>query len=234
MPARTISIDAKDQSGRFKAYVAYPESGSGSVVVAIQEIFGVNTPMRLICDKLAEDGYIAICPDLFWRQEPDIQLNDKLSKDWDRAFELYKGFDLDNGIEDIAATIATARKIEGSSGKVAVIGYCLGGMLAYLSACRTNADAAIGYYGVGIDGKLDEAAHIKGQLMLHIAREDGFVDKQAQAAIHQALDGHDHVIVHDYADVDHAFARPGGTHYDQAAAEKANARTAAFLKENIG
>lgn len=228
-----ISISARDGSGTFSAYLATPSSGIGPAIVAIQEIFGVNAGMRQICDDLADKGYIAICPDLFWRQEPGVDITDKSQEEWDKAFELYQGFDVDKGIEDIAATIAVIREHEGCSGKVGSVGYCLGGLLAYLTASRTDADACVSYYGVGIDGKLDEAASIKKPLLLHIAEEDGFVDKDAQARIHSALEPHEKVSLFDYAGVDHAFARPDGVNWDTGAANLANARTATFFDENL-
>jgi carboxymethylenebutenolidase len=222
-----ISIAASDGSGSFSAYVAKPASGSGPAVVVIQEIFGVNADVRAKCDAWAEKGYIGIAPDLFWRQEPGIQLTDQSEAEWQKAFQLYQGFDVDKGIEDLKATIATARAH--STGKVGAVGYCLGGLLAYLVATRTDADAAVGYYGVGIQGKLDEAAQISKPLMLHIAVEDKFVDRDAQAQLHAGLGGHGKVTLLDYAGLDHAFTRLGGQHYDEAGATLANARTEGFF-----
>ncbi len=233
MSGQRIEIAARDGSGTFSAYLATPEGGRGPGIVVIQEIFGVNEVMRGISDDFAAQGYVALCPDLFWRQEPGIELSDQSQQDWDRAFALYKGFDIDLGIRDIAASLAALRALDGVSGRTGAVGYCLGGLLAYLTACRTNVDAAVGYYGVGIDGHLDEASSIAGHLMLHIAGEDGFVDKAAQARIHAALDPHPRVVIHDYPGVDHAFARPGGEHYDPDAARLANERTAAFLARHL-
>lgn len=226
--AETITIEASDGSGSFSAYVAKPDGGKGPVIIAIQEIFGVNEGMRQICDDIADRGYIAICPDLFWRLEPGIDITDKSQAELDKAFALYQEFDVDKGIEDIAATIANARTM-GGTGKVGSVGYCLGGLLAYLTAARTDADASVSYYGVGIDTKLDEADTISRPLMMHIAEEDGFVDKEAQSRIHGGLDGHEHIVLHDYAGVDHAFARPDGLNWDTGAANLANARTAQFF-----
>ncbi|MGF1606398.1 MAG: dienelactone hydrolase family protein [Rhodothalassiaceae bacterium] len=229
----TLTIPARDGSGSFQCFVAEPDETAAPAVIAIQEIFGVNAAMREICHDLATQGYLAVCPDLFWRQEPGIQLTDKTEQDWARAFELYKGFDVDKGIEDIAATIDTLRNHAACTGKVGVIGFCLGGLLAYLTAARTDPDAAVGYYGVGIHEKLDEASKIQTPVILHIAEEDGFVDKAAQAAMHEGLEDHPKVTLYDYAGVDHAFARPGGTHEDKHAAALANQRTAEFLANQL-
>ncbi len=227
-----VTIAAGD-GGTFAGYLASPAGGSGSGIVVIQEIFGVNKVMRDIADSWAARGYMAICPDLFWRQEPGIQLTDQSQAEWDRAFELYQGFDEAKGADDLGATLAHLRGLEGCSGKVGSVGFCLGGKLAYLMATRTDADCNVGYYGVGIEAALDEAANISAPLLLHIAEKDQFVPPEAQAKIHSALDGHDKVTIHDYAGVDHAFARVGGEHHDKAAADLANQRTTDFLAGNL-
>lgn len=227
-----ITIDGPD--GQFSAYRADPAGGSGPAIVVIQEIFGVNKVMRDICDWWAGQGYIAVCPDIFWRQEPGIQLTDQSEAEWQRAFELYQGFDEAKGVEDLQATINTIRNDSASGDKVGTVGFCLGGKLAYLCATRTDADASVGYYGVGIENNLDEAGNISAPVMLHIAEEDGFCPKEAQEKIHAGLDGHAKVTIHDYAGVDHAFAREGGEHYDATAAGTANDRSAAFFTANLG
>ena len=219
-----VVIKTKD-GAEMGGYLALPASGSGPAVVAIQEIFGVNKVMRDICDWLAGEGFVALSPDLFWRIEPGIQLTDQSEAEWARAFELFQAFDVPKGVEDIQATIDHLRGMDECSGKVGGTGYCLGGLLAYLSATRTDIDASVGYYGVGIENMTDEAKNISKPLILHIAKEDGFCKPEAQAAIHAALDGNAHVTIHDYEGQDHAFAREGGEHYNAEAAATANART---------
>jgi len=227
-------LTIKTPDGVFSAYVARPAAASAPAVVVIQEIFGVNAVMRETADWLAGEGYLAICPDLFWRIEPGIDITDKSKAEWDRAFELFGLFDADKGVADIAATADAIRADPGCSGKVGAVGYCLGGKLAYLTAARTDIDAAVSYYGVGLDALTGEATGVKRPLLMHIAGEDGFVPKEAQAAIHAALDGNPLITIHDYPGRDHAFARQGGEHYDAADAGKANGRTLAFFKGNLG
>lgn len=228
-----INIQATDGSGTFTGYLAKPASGRGPGVVVIQEIFGVNAFVRETADWLAAQGYVALAPDLFWRQEPGIQLTDKTEADWARAFELFNGFNIDKGIEDIGATIDALRNMDGCTGKVGAVGYCLGGLLAYLTAARTSIDAAVGYYGVSINDRLSEASGIKRPLLLHVASEDGFVPKEAQAAMHEGLDSNPQVTLHDYPGRDHAFARTGGEHYDKQDADLANKRTLDFFAANL-
>jgi len=229
----SFSINAADGSGSFRAYIALPESGHGPAVIALQEIFGVNAGMRGICDTLAAEGYVAVCPDLFWRQEPGIDLTDKSQQEWDKALALFDGFNFPVGVDDIAATIAAVRALKACSGKVGVVGYCLGGLLAYLTAARTDADACVSYYGVGINQKTADADGIKNPLMMHIAEEDSFVSKTQQAEIHAALDNNPLITIHDYAGVNHAFARPNGNDWDEAAAISANERTAEFFEKHL-
>jgi carboxymethylenebutenolidase len=228
-----VTIRAAD-GGSFSAYVATPKSGTGPGIVVIQEIFGVNQVMRDLTDGFAAAGYTAFCPDLFWRIEPGIQLTDKSEGEWKRAFELFQTFDVEKGVADLTATIAAVRQHPSSTGKVGAIGYCLGGKLAYLTATRTDADCSVGYYGVGIQDLLGESKNIKKPLLLHVAEKDQFCPPEAQAQIAAGLKGNPHVTIHTYAGADHAFARIGGQHYDKAAADLANGRTAAFLKTNLG
>jgi carboxymethylenebutenolidase len=228
-----IHLTAADGSGSFSAYVAKPASGSGPGIIVIQEIFGVNAGIRKMCDDYAAAGYIAMAPDLFWRQEPGIQLTDRSEGEWQKAFQLYQGFNVDKGVDDIQTSVDALRTMDGCNGKVGTVGFCLGGLLAYLSAARTNTDASVGYYGVGIQDKIAEAQHIKKPLILHIPTLDKFVDADAQAKIHAGLGGNSHVSLYPYEGQDHAFARVGGDHYDADSAALANARTLALFKSAL-
>jgi carboxymethylenebutenolidase len=220
--------------GSFSAYVARPKAPSAPAVVVIQEIFGVNAVMRAVCDELASYcGYLAICPDLFWRLEPGVDITDQSQAEWDKAFDLMTRFDVDQGVEDIRATIDHARADPGCSGKVGAVGYCLGGRLAFLTATRTDSDASVGYYGVGIEGYIGETEKLTHPLLLHIAEEDAYVPRPAQAQIIAALKDKPLATVFTYPGRDHAFARPGGAHFHQADAGKANERTFAFFEKHL-
>lgn len=229
---REVTIASHDGKS-FGAYLTVPASGRGPGLVLCQEIFGVNDFMRRSAQLLAEEGYVVLVPDLFWRQQPGIQLTDGPA-DMPRAFELYKGFDVDLGIKDIASTLAVLRELPEQEGGAGVLGYCLGGKLAYLAACRTDADVAVGYYGVGIEDSLEEAAHLRGRLVLHIAEQDGFCPPEARQRILEALGGKPGVELYVYPGVDHAFARTGGDHYDKPSALMAHQRSMAALQRTIG
>ncbi len=232
-----IDIAATDGSGRFGAYVAKAEgiTDTRGVVVVIQEIFGVNGAMRALSDWVAEMGFIAVSPDLFWRQEPGVQLDpDAGQAQWDRAFALMNGMDQAKAVDDLKATVTAARAMPGTNGKVATMGFCLGGRLAFMMATRSDADCNISYYGVGLDGLLDEAGGIMAPALLHIAGRDKFVPPEAQAKIVEGLRGQAQVACHVYPWADHAFSRRGGHSYDARAATIADGRSAELLTRVLG
>ncbi|TWB36798.1 dienelactone hydrolase family protein [Nitrospirillum pindoramense] len=228
----TVTIEATD-GGSFDGYLAIPSSGKGPGLVLIQEIFGVNANMRALCDHYAALGYTALCPDLFWRQEPGVQLTDKTEAEWQRAFQLYNGFSEASGVEDLIASVNFLREHEATGRKVGTLGYCLGGKLAFLMATRSDADANVSYYGVGLDGALGEISAITKPLLLHTAGKDKFSSDETRAKVSAAIEGNHLITQYLYTDQDHAFARVGGEHYDAAAADLANQRTATFLKETL-
>lgn len=227
-----LNINTPD--GSFDCYVARPAlAGTHPVIVVLQEIFGVNAGIRSIADSYAAKGYIAVAPDLFWRAEPGLSMSEDSEGDWAKGFALYSAYDFDKGVQDIAATVAAARSMPGANGKVGVTGYCLGGLLTFLSAARISADAYVAYYGGGTEKYLAEARNISGPLLYHLAGEDEYIGKDAQAAIKAALSGKPNVQLYTYPGRNHAFARPGGSHYDDADAKLANGRTDAFFKQHL-
>lgn len=239
-----IKIAAHD-GGSFTGYLAKPATAPEGTLnqnnagrrprapglVLIQEIFGVNAVMRRIADDYAKLGYVVLCPDLFWRQQPGIQITDA---EMEKAFGLYQKFDSQKGVGDLIASVATLRQQADCNGKVGCVGFCLGGSLAYVMAANSDVDASVSYYGIGIAGMLDMAAGIKQPLLMHIAEEDSFVPKAEQAKVKQALGGNKLVTIHSYPAIGHAFARIGGQTYDKQTADLANQRSAAFLKTNLG
>ena len=228
----TIAIPTLTSDGTFAAYVARPATTPKAAIVVIQEIFGVNPGIRQKCDKLAAEGYLAVAPDLFWRLEPGIELDPDIEAEFQAALGHMGNFDQDTGIKDIQATLDYIREKEGIS-KVGCVGYCLGGRLAFMSAARTDVDASVGYYGVGIDGLLGEKHAIANPVMLHIPTADGFVDAATQAAMHAGLDDHPKAVLHDYEGLDHGFATEVGKRRDEDAANIADGRTSAFFTKHL-
>ena len=231
----SIRIDATDGSGGFDAYVARPAGDAPTgVVVVIQEIFGVNAAMRQTCEWVADMGFIAICPDLFWRISPGVDITDKSEAEWQQAFSLMNAFDQAKGIEDLKATLAVARRLPGGNGRAGTMGFCLGGRLAFMMATSSDADVNVSYYGVGLDGLVGDAGKIGKPLLMHIAEGDKFVPPPARAAILAGVAGNDAIRAWVYPGVDHAFARIGGVSWNGRAATIANGRTAEALTGALG
>jgi carboxymethylenebutenolidase len=230
--SETMTIQTPD--GAFQALVVRPASDAPApVVVVIQEIFGVNDGIRQIAGQIAAQGYIAVCPDMFWRFEPGLALSDHSQADTEKAVGFYARYDFDKGVGDLVATVDAARTLKGASGKVGVTGYCLGGLMTFRTMAASDADVGVAYYGGRTEDYVAEGARITRPLLMHLAGEDEYVGKDAQARIHAALDGNPHIEIHTYPGRNHAFARPGGDTYDDADAKTANARTAAFLKAHL-
>ena len=229
----SITIQATDGGGSFQAFMLEPKTKPAGAVVVIQEIFGVNQAMRDTCAWIADMGFIAICPDLFWRIEPGIDITDKSEAEWKRAFELFGKFDKDKGIEDLKVTLAAARTLPGGNSRAGTIGYCLGGLLAFMMAEQSNGDINISYYGVGLDGLLGGLAKVTKPLLVHIADLDEYFPAEGRTKVAAATKGHPHISCHNYS-ADHAFARINGVHWDGRSATIANGRSAEALAKALG
>ena len=227
-----IPVDTLDSDAQFDAYVAKPEGEAKAAIIVIQEIFGVNEGIQRKCDGWAKAGYVAYAPDLFWRIDPHIELDPDVPDEMDQALALMPKFNQDQGIRDLEATIKAARVAAGG-GKVGLVGYCLGGRLAFMAACRTDGDAFVGYYGVGIDELLGGQHAIGKPTMLHIPTADHFVTPDVQKAMHEGLKDNVHVTLHDYEGLDHGFATEMGQRRNDAAAVLADGRTANFFAEHL-
>ena len=232
MSGSFVTVKSSD-GGSFKAYVAKPAKGSGPGLVLCQEIFGVNKHIRDLADLYAEEGYVVIAPDLFWRLKPGIELGGT-DADLPEAFGYYQKFDVAKSIDDIAATVKALRALPECKGKVGAIGFCLGGKLAYLAAARAGVDCAVSYYGVGIEADLGDAKAIKVPMVLHFAGEDKFVPAAAVEQIRAAFAGRTDVEIYVYPGVDHAFNNPGRPSYNKPAAMMAHSRSMAMTRRVMG
>lgn len=226
-----VTIQSFD-GGEFDAYLALPAGGYGPGIVVLQEIFGINQVVREVCEWYAAHGFVALAPDLFWRQQRNVELTDQ-GDDWNKALAFYTGLDEAKAVEDSAATVEFLRRHNASNGCVGAVGHCLGGNLAFLLAVRFRPDCAVGYYGVSIEKSLSEAPNLASPLLLHLAGDDKFCPPEAQRQIHEALDSNPLATIHDYPGQDHAFGRVGGEHYNAAAAELANLRSLEFFVTHL-
>lgn len=229
--SQSLMIQTPD--GAFQAYVARPDAPSAPAVVVLHEVFGVNNDIRMTCDELAAQGFLAIAPDLFWRQEAGVDLNAWSEAEWQKGLGLYLAYDRDAGVKDVLATVQAARTMPGASGKVAVMGFCLGALMAFLTAARGEVDAVVAYHGAETEKYLGEAWDITAPLLMHLAEEDEFISKQAQSEITAALAGASNASIHSYPGRSHAFARHTGAHYHAADAALANGRTWSFLAKAL-
>ena len=234
MAGAMIDIPVAGGDGGFRGYLTVPAAGSGPGLVIEQEIFGVNASLRAIADLYAEEGYVCLVPDLFWRMEPGVDLGYE-GDDLAKAFGLYQRFDVDQGLADIGAAIEALRARPECTGKVGAMGFCLGGKLAYLTAARHDIDAAVSFYGVGIEEALTESGSIACPVLMHFAAEDAYVPKAAVEAVTAHFAGRPEVRIHVYPGVDHAFYNHDRSDaYHRPSAMVAHSRTIALLRGAIG
>ena len=227
-PISTLEGDAQ-----FDTYVARPDGTPRGAIIVIQEIFGVNEGIRRKCDNWANQGYLAVSPDLFWRDTPHVELDADVPEQFQAAIGHMQKLNQDLSIYDIESAIKFARAELGGTGKVGVVGYCLGGRLTFMAACRTDGDAFVGYYGVGIDNLLGEQHAIGKPVLLHIPTADGFVPPEVQKTMHDGLKDNRHVTLHDYEGLDHGFAAEMGARRVEDAAQLADQRTADFFATHL-
>ena len=227
-------INVNGQGGTFSAYIARPKTTPASAVVVLQELFGVNADIRKHCDELAEQGYLAVAPDLYWRQEPGVDLNVISEADWQHGLRLYSAYDRDAGVKDINDTINAVRNLSECNGKVGLLGYCMGALMVFLAAVRNDGiDAAVWYHGADTEKYLREADGLRAPILMHLAEEDEFISEAAQAEIKAALATKPDATVYSYPEQSHAFSRHNGKHYNAAAAHLANSRTSEFLHRHL-
>jgi carboxymethylenebutenolidase len=232
MMKNNITIEARD--GAFGAYISRPKALPAPAVVVLQELFGVNADIRKACDELAEQGFIAVAPDLFWRQEPGVDLGNVTSEaDWQHGVRLYQAYDRDAGVRDVKDTVNAVAKLPGCIGRVAVLGYCLGALMVFLTALRYGVDAAVAYHGGDTEKYLSEIDGLHAPLLMHLAEEDEFISKAAQTEIKTALASKPNATVYSYPGQNHAFSRHGGAHYNAEAAALAHERTYTFLNRQL-
>ena len=227
-------IIVNGKGGKFAAYIARPKTSPAPAVVVLQELFGVNADIRKHCDELAEQGFLSAAPDLFWRQEPGVDLSVTSEADWQHGLRLYGAFDRDAGAKDVKDTVDAVRNLPECNGKVAVLGYCLGALMVFLTVARYHGvDAAVAFHGSDTEKYLGEVDGLTAPLLMHLAEEDEFISKAAQTEIKTALAKKPNATVYSYPGQSHAFSRYNGAHYNAAAAALANERTSEFLHQRL-
>jgi carboxymethylenebutenolidase len=222
----TISLTAAD-GHHFSAYQAAPKGAARGGLVVVQEIFGVNAHIRDVADNYAGEGFRVLAPAIFDRAQRGVELGyDKPGRDVGIALRQKIG--IDEMLADIEASVAALK----SASRVGIVGYCLGGSLAWLAATRFRGlAAAVGYYGSMVARHLDEKP--KCPVMLHFGEDDGGIPASDVAAIRAAVDPH-MVQVFSYAGAGHAFNRAGNEAWHGPSAELARERSLAFLRAHLG
>ena len=210
-----------DDGHTLDLYVAQPAAEPIAGLVVVQEIFGANSHIRSVADGFAKDGFLAVAPALFDRISKGIELGYE-GPDRERAMECLKQTDPANAIKDVAAALAYVRQAAGK--KAGVIGYCYGGLIAWLSATRLQPDASVGYYAGGIGNFAHEKPHAPVQL--HFGRLDTHIPAEQVEKVHTA---HPEVEIHWYEGAGHAFNCDMRASYQADAAAAARTRVLAFL-----
>lgn len=232
MAGQWVEVAAAD-GGVFKGYLSVPAAGSGPGILLLHEIFGVNESMRRVADYYAEEGYVVLVPDLFWRLEQGVDLGYS-DADFAKAMEYNQRFDAERSIADISRALATLRSRVECTGKVGALGFCLGGKLAFLMAARTDIDCAVSYYGVGIEEHLAEAPRINCPMVFHFAELDRYVPREAREQIGAAFAQRPDVDVYSYPDCDHAFSAPDRASFNKPASLMAHSRSIALFRKVMG
>jgi carboxymethylenebutenolidase len=224
-----ISVDTAD--GSFDGYLALPVSASGPGLVVLPEVYNSNEWVRAVADSYAADGYVVLAPDIYWRQGPRQYLPyTPEGQQRGRALSTVLEADIDRAMGDIGRCVETLRRRPGVNGKVGVIGYCLGGKLAFLAGARLPVDAVVIYYGVRMVPYLDEARALTAPTIMHFGDGDVHIPPEMYRTIRDRVAGMKNVAVHLYPGAGHGFARFGQSTCEPAAADLARARTLELLR----
>ncbi len=231
---RTERIQATD-GGWFAGHLALPDSGSGPGMVVIHEIFGVNGYIEGACERLAKLGYLALAPDLYWRIEPGIAVDERSADFMERGFGYLQRFDFERGAVDATDALEHLRRLsEVEGGKAGILGFCLGGTISYLVAALGSPDVCVSYYGSGVPDALDRAGQVECPILFHFGTADAYLPPAKQEQVRAAFAGRRDVEFHIHQGANHAFDNhvAGVFHHPQAAAD-AWRQTSDFLRRNL-
>ena len=230
---RTITIETSDGQ-QMNGYLSLPSSVQGPGIVLLQEIFGVNEAMRSAADDFAREGYVVLVPDLFHRIRPGIELG---YSDADRteAFGHMSDFQIGSGVEDVVCAVHCLRERSECSGKVALIGFCLGGKLAVMAANPAEVASAVSFYGVKLQENLEELGELKCPLQIHVGTQDAHVPMEIVELLSSELSTKNEADVYIYDGAIHGFYNKvrGGDVYHEGASAVAKERVLALLAATV-
>ena len=226
-----IEVTAADGQ-TFAAYLALPATLPAPGLVVLPEVFNTNDHIRAVVDGYAEDGYVVVAPDIYFREEAGCYLP-YTDEGRAKAQALRAAQDTDQYASDLGDAVSALRGRDDCTGKVGVMGFCLGGKYTYLSSVRHPIDAAVGYYGVQIDEHLDEADGLKCPLVLHFAETDPHVPAETVAAVQARMGDWANVDIHIYPGTEHGFNRFGYEPHNETQAAIARKRTLAHFSAHL-
>lgn len=233
MPSTRTEHVASPDGGSFDARLTLPDGGPAPGIVLVQEVFGVNDYLHAVAERLAGMGYATLAPDLFWRIQPGISLP-HTEESLTEAITYGQAFDAAGGLRDLAASLAHLRSLPEVAGGVGVLGFCLGGTLAYLLAAEADPDVAVSYYGSGVPAAVGRQDDIACPLLLHFGGSDPYIPRDGVAAVEAAVAGRPDVECVVQEGAGHAFDNHLAPMFtDPAAAAVAWERTADFLRRHL-
>ncbi|MFA5565134.1 MAG: dienelactone hydrolase family protein [Acidimicrobiia bacterium] len=222
------------EGGEMKAHLAVPTSGTGPGVLLIQEIGGVNGYMEEVAGRLANLGYVALAPDVFWRVQPGFVVQEFSDETFPKAIEVSSQVDPALAVADLGMALEHLRELPETTGGVGVLGFCFGGTMAYLVGAEYEPDIVVSYYGSGVAGAIDRAADIVCPMLMHFGGKDPFLPMADIETIESGTSGMENVQIVVQPNAGHAFDNHASpVYYDQGAAQAAWEITAAFLSENL-
>ena len=228
MPESSRWINIETDDGSMEGYLALPPAGSGPGIVLLQEIFGVNRHIRAIADQYASAGFVVLAPDIFWRSQRRLDLGYSAAE-LEEGLSFWRVADVDRAVRDVGASAKALRSRSETIGRVAAIGYCFGGRLAYLAAAKGHLDAAVAYYGGGIQNQLDVAAQIRVPILFHYADHDEQIPMASVDDVKKSFDGRDLAEFCIYPETHHGFNCWERETFQQKASALALGRTLVFL-----
>jgi carboxymethylenebutenolidase len=221
-----------DDGHEFAGHLVIPDGGAGAGLIVVQEIFGLTDYIKDVCARLADLGYVTLAPALYSRIEPDLSLDERLPDSLPQAFATMQRLDVPQAVEDASAALAHLRALpEVRQRRAGIIGFCLGGGIAYFVAAASNPDVAVCYYGSAIPAALDRAGSVECPVLFEFGDADEYITAAQREAIRAAFEGRPNTEFHLHSGANHAFDNHNAAmfHHPEAAAA-AWKETAAFLE----
>jgi carboxymethylenebutenolidase len=232
--SREEHISADDDHD-FTGYLTVPAAGSGAGMVVVQEIFGVTDYIKDVCARLSDLGYVALAPDLYSRVDGESVIDERSENALPRAFASMQQLDVPRAARDAGDALEHLRHVpEVTGSRAGIIGFCLGGGIAYFVAAAAEPDVAVCYYGSAIPGNLDKAPGIHCPILFHFGDADEYITAEQRASVEQAFGGRPHTEFHLHHGPNHAFDNHNAAmfHHPEAAAA-AWKQTVAFLEREF-